>query len=65
MATQIQILNVFCKITGFNPEDIWGTPNYKSLTFVTKFGGKYQMSKDGKKVRTLQGPDYPNLKPEV
>lgn len=62
MATQTQILKVFLRLSGFNEGEILGV-NYKSLTFVSTSGGKYQMSRDGKRVRKLSGPDYPNLHP--
>lgn len=61
-ANRDKLVSVFRKITGYAEEDIWGV-NENAYTVTTSNGGKYQVSRDGQKVRVLSGPDYPKSVP--
>lgn len=56
MVAENTVLAKFCRATGFKESDILAH-NPKTLTFVSRFGGKYQIRNN--KIRTLVGPDYP------
>jgi hypothetical protein len=49
----------FLKITGYEASDILGS-NAERRTFVTKNGGKYELSPKGTRVRVLSGPNPPS-----
>lgn len=54
------VLAKFCRATGFKESDIL-SHNPKTLTFVSRFGGKYQIRNN--KVLTLVGPPFPKQRP--
>lgn len=59
-----KLLSVFCRLSGYSREEIMGV-NEKAFTFSTSTGGKYQLSRDGKKIRVLSGPPFPKQSPQT
>lgn len=54
------VLAKFCRATGFKESDIIAH-NPKTLVFVSKYGGKYDIRNN--KIRTVLGPPYPKQPP--
>lgn len=54
------VLAKFCRATGFKESEILAH-NPKTLVFVSKYGGKYEVRNN--KVRTLLGPPFPKQAP--
>lgn len=53
-----ELTSRFLALTGFKAEEVIGS-NSARRTFSTTGGGKYQVTKNGKAVRVILGPNYP------
>jgi hypothetical protein len=54
-----RMLDRFLELTGYEEDDVIGS-NFKSRTFVTSNGGKYEMNKAGKVIKVVAGPNPPD-----
>lgn len=58
IAADAALIKDFCKASGYKPSDV-AAVRASTRTVVTKNGGKYQVSKNGKNVRHILGPQVP------
>jgi hypothetical protein len=52
-----QMRSAFLSITGYGPSELLSA-NAESRTFMTRNGGRYQLSEDLKRVKRLAGPSW-------
>lgn len=57
-------LDAFLKLSGYKKEDVIGSSKARQ-TFSTSNGGKYFITKSGRKIRIVSGPAYPKLREEA